>query len=72
MRSRLNRVGSLDEMRELIGSLDRSVPFPEGGMRMVRGHSGSPKDVHLPEGWLDARDDLVAMPKGAEALVSGG
>ncbi len=45
---------------------------PEGGMRMVRGHSGSPKDVHLPEGWLDARDDEVAMPKGAEALVSGG
>ena len=41
-------------------------------MRMVRGHSGSPKDVHLPEGWLDDRDDEVAMPKGAEQLVSGG
>lgn len=72
MRARLNRVGSLEEMRELIGSLDRETPFPVGGMRMVRGHSGSPKDVHLPEGWLDDRDGEVAMPKGAEQLVSGG
>ena len=33
---------------ELIGSLDRETPFPVGGMRMVRGHSGSPKDVIRP------------------------
>ena len=72
MRARLNRVGSLAEMRELIAVLDRDIPFPEGGMRMVRGHSGSPKDVHLPAGWLDTRDDEVAIPKGAEQLVSGG
>ena len=36
MRSRLNRVGSLEEMRDLIGALDRDIPFPVGGMRMVR------------------------------------
>lgn len=72
MRARLNRVGSLDEMRELVGALDRNISFPEGGMRMVRGHSGSPKEVHLPNGWLDARDDAVTMPRGAEQLVSGG
>jgi nifR3 family TIM-barrel protein len=72
MRARLNRVGSLDEMRELVGALDRDISFPEGGMRMVRGHSGSPKEVHLPNGWLDARDDAVTMPRGAEQLVSGG
>jgi len=72
LRARLNRVGSLDEMRDLVGALDRTIPFPDGGMRMVRGHSGSPKAVHLPDGWLDARDDEVAMPRGAEQLVSGG
>ena len=54
----------LEEMRELIGSLDRETPFPDGGMRMVRGHSGSPKDVHLPEGWLDDRDDEVCVAEG--------
>ncbi len=72
VRRRLNRVDSLEEMRKLIDSLDRCVEFPEGGMRMVRGHSGSPKGVHLPDGWLNERDDDVAMPRGAEALVSGG
>jgi len=71
-RRRLNKVGSLEEMREVIGTLDRSVQFPEGGMRMVRGHHGSPKAVHLPEGWLDGRDDEVALSEGAEQLVSGG
>lgn len=72
IRRRLNSVGSLEEMRELVGALDREIPFPEGGMRMVRGHHGSPKEVHLPEGWRDDRDGEVALPKGAEELVSGG
>jgi nifR3 family TIM-barrel protein len=72
IRRRLNKVGSLDEMRDLVGGLDRSLPFPDGGMRMVRGHHGAPKAVQLPEGWLDDRDGEVALPKGAEQLVSGG
>ena len=72
VRRRLNRVASLDEMRTVIDQLDPTIAFPEGGMRLVRGHHGSPKDVHLPEGWLDSRDGAVAMPAGAEALVSGG
>ncbi len=71
-RRHLNRVGSLEEMRELVAGLDRHTPFPEGGMRMVRGHHGSAKQVQLPEGWLDARDDAVELPRGAEDLVSGG
>jgi len=72
VRRLLHSVESLDEMRDLVGGLDRTLPFPEGGMRMIRGHHGPPKDVHLPEGWLDHRDDDVALPKGAEQLVSGG
>ena len=72
IRRRLNNVGSLEEMRQLVGGLDRSIPFPEGGMRMVRGHHGAPKDVQLPEGWLADRDGAVALPRGAEQLVSGG
>ena len=71
-RRRLNRAGSLEEMRELVAGLDRHTPFPEGGMRMVRGHHGSPKQVTLPDGWLDQRDDTVELPRGAEELVSGG
>ena len=72
VRYKLNKVGSLDELRTLLDSLDRTLPFPEGGMRMVRGHHGSPRSVHLPQGWLDDRDGEVALSKGAEQLVSGG
>ena len=72
VRRKLNKVGSLDELRALLGGLDRTLPFPEGGMRMVRGHHGSARNVHLPQGWLDDRDDEVVVSRGAEQLVSGG
>ncbi len=72
VRRRLNKVGSLDELRSLLDGLDRTLPFPEGGMRMVRGHHGSARNVYLPQGWLDDRDDEVVVPRGAEQLVSGG
>ena len=72
VRRMLNKVASLEEMRDLVGGLERSLPFPEGGMRMVRGHHGSPKEVHLPQGWLEDRDGEVDLAAGAERLVSGG
>ena len=68
----LNKVESLDQLRTTVADLDRTLEFPEGGMRMVRGHHGSAKEVHLPDGWLDSRDGEVALGLGAEALVSGG
>ncbi len=72
VRHQLNQIDSLDNLRAVTGSLDRSIAFPEGAMRIVRGHHGSPKTVQLPEGWLDRRDDLVELSADAEALVSGG
>ena len=72
VRRTLNQARSLDQLRAVVGGLDRSVPFPVGGMRMVRGHHGSPKRVTLPDGWLDDRDRLVDLGEGAEQLVSGG
>ena len=68
----LNKIESLELLRETAAGLDRTLAFPEGGMRMVRGHHGSPKDVHLPDGWLDDRDGDVVLAAGADALVSGG
>ena len=72
VRRRLNQVGSLAELRSLLDGLDQTLPFPEGGMRLVRGHQGTARDVHLPQGWLDDRDDEPALGAGAEQLVSGG
>ncbi len=72
VRSRLNQVGSLAELRSLLDGLDRTLPFPKGGMRMVRGHHGTEGSVHLPPGWLDHRDDEVTLGPDAQQLVNGG
>jgi len=72
VRHRLNQIDSLDNLSRVAADLDRSLPFPDGAMRIVRGHHGSPKAVHLPDGWLDRRDDLVELSADADALVSGG
>ena len=72
VRHRLNHVSSLEELRAEVAALDRDTPFPEGGMRLVRGHSGTSRPVALPQRWLESRDDPVSLPSSAEALVSGG
>ena len=38
----------------------------------VRSHSNALRKVALPEGWLEDPDADVELPRGAEALVSGG
>ena len=72
VRRRLNQIGSLAELRSLLDGLDPTQPFPEGGMRMIRGHHGTARSVHLPQGWLDDRDDEPTLGSGAAQLVSGG
>ncbi len=72
VRRRLNQVMSVASLRAVADELDRAEPFPKDGMRMVRGHHGSPRKIHLPDGWLDQRDDPVELGSGAETLVSGG
>lgn len=70
-RAAFAQVSSLGELDALLGELDPSIPFPAEARRLVRGHSGGPRPVQLPHGWLDDRDDPTP-PVGADALVSGG
>lgn len=70
-RLRLGTVSSMAEFLELIGPLNREEPFPSDALRAGRGHMNGPRKVHLPEGWLESRDD-PNPPHGAELLVSGG
>lgn len=72
VRHKLNQIDSLESLRTVADGLDREIAFPEGAMRIVRGHHGSPKLVHLPDGWLDQRDDMVHLERSAETFVSGG
>ena len=69
-RRRLGLVDSLDELDELLATLDLGQEFPaeaEG----PRGRQGSPGRVVLPERWLDDPDD-PSVPFGAELEHSGG
>ena len=63
-------VESLDELDELLATLDPDQPFPADA-EGPRGRQGSPGRVVLPEGWLDDPDD-AAVPFGAELEHSGG
>jgi len=69
-RRRLGLVGSLDELDELLASLDPEHPFPDEADG-PRGRQGSPGRVVLPERWLDDPND-PAVPFGAELEHSGG
>lgn len=72
MRNQFARMSTLDELAELSGQLDRTALFPSDVLRQPRSHTGGPRAVHLPEGWLDDRDNDQPPGRGAEAIVSGG
>ena len=72
VRRRMNEVTTLDELDTVLADIDPSLQLPVEAMRIPRSHSGGPKPVTLPEGWLDDPFGPAVMGKDAEAVVSGG
>jgi nifR3 family TIM-barrel protein len=75
IRSGLARVESFDQMDELLGQLDWSLPYPGKDAEGQRGRAGTPKKTSLPQGWLDTRelaDTQRAEVAEAELHNSGG
>lgn len=72
MRRAIHQVSSREELAELCGSFDRSVVLPPEGVRVARSHTGGPRRVALPDGWLDDPDEDIQLDEAAEAAVSGG
>jgi nifR3 family TIM-barrel protein len=75
LRAQMAQVSTLAEFRDLLGQLDQSLPYPGADVEGPRGRAGSPKKVHLPDGWLDSRILGDAERLGladAELDVSGG
>ncbi|MGD2101365.1 MAG: tRNA dihydrouridine synthase DusB [Acidimicrobiia bacterium] len=71
IRDAFARVGSIEELADLVGELDGDIPFPAEANHMVRGHSHGPRPVRLPHGFLtDRRADMLG--RGADQPVSGG
>ncbi|MFH5823486.1 tRNA dihydrouridine synthase DusB [Georgenia sp. AZ-5] len=71
----LGLVSSLADLDERLAALDLDQPYPGAGAEGPRGRAGSPKQPHLPDGWLTSREvdaELHAMLAEAELSVSGG
>ena len=72
LRSQFARVSTLNELAELLAGIDPHQPFPIDVLRRPRSHTGGPRAVHLPEGWLEDRDNDQPPGGGADSIVSGG
>ncbi len=65
-RRELAAVESLAHMDELLGRLDRDIPYVAEGIEGQRGRAGSPRTPALPDGWLDSPE---LTPAQREALI---
>jgi nifR3 family TIM-barrel protein len=74
-RARLAQVQSLAHMDEILGELDRDLPYPGEDAEGPRGRLGGVKSCSLPDRWLESREllgDDRTMLLEAESNVSGG
>ena len=72
LRRRLHQVSSVDELLEITGEFHRDATLPPEGVRVKRSHTGGPRKVSLPDGWLDDPDEHVELTEAAETIASGG
>lgn len=72
LRGQAGLVTTRSDVLNVLEQLDHDAYPVEGAERFVRSHSSALRKVVLPEGWLDDPHADVALPRGAEALVSGG
>ncbi|MDH6181117.1 nifR3 family TIM-barrel protein [Microbacteriaceae bacterium SG_E_30_P1] len=56
LRAALATVESLQQLDDLLGTLDRDQPYPGADAEGQRGRAGSPKNPVLPQGWLESRE----------------
>lgn len=78
LRRTLSTVESIAHLDEIFGTMDAEMPYPGIGAEGQRGRAGSPKRVHLPDGWLDSRTcdtidmaDMVAAEEAGEGVDGG-
>ncbi|MFJ2953822.1 tRNA dihydrouridine synthase DusB [Streptomyces sp. NPDC087270] len=71
VRRALAMASSLAEMADLLGSLDRTQPWPAHADG-PRGRTAPGKRVVLPDGWLNDPYECAALTEDAESATSGG
>lgn len=70
-RRRLTAACTLAEVHAGLDDIDPALVLPPDMAAQPRGRMQGPRRVQLPDGWLDAVDDLTP-PEGADLAVSGG
>ncbi len=56
LRASLATVESLQQLDDLLGTLDWELPYPGDAAEGPRGRAGTPKRPSLPDGWLTSRE----------------
>jgi nifR3 family TIM-barrel protein len=69
LRSRLMQIKTLDDLRQAVSLVDRSLPFPTSALRVPRAKGSGTQVVSLPDGYLDRLDDDTPP---LEEIVDGG
>ena len=72
IRRQMSMVSSLQELADLVGPLDRSLPIVEGGERTKHGHTNGPRKVSLPQVYLDDPDGVTVPDDDDVMALSGG
>ena len=75
LRAALALANSLQEIQDLLGTLDRNIPYPGEAAEGPRGRLGSAKSCTLPDNWLNSRElnfEQKTVLLDAELSVSGG
>lgn len=75
IRAALALANSLQEIADLLGTMDRTVPYPGEAAEGPRGRLGTAKSCTLPENWLVSRElnfEQKSELLEAELSVSGG
>jgi nifR3 family TIM-barrel protein len=75
IRARLATASSLQEIDDLLGTLELDALYPGEAAEGQRGRAGTPKRPALPDGWLDSRElarDAAGALADAELDHSGG
>ncbi|MFT4009107.1 MAG: tRNA dihydrouridine synthase DusB [Nocardioidaceae bacterium] len=72
LRHNLALISTLADLDALLAELDPGEPFPVRELGTPRGRQGSPRNVTLPEGWLDDRDGAIAVLREDAGETTGG
>lgn len=70
-RQKFMQIQSLEDLRQILATLNPEEPFPLGSMRVPRGKTAGTQIVSLPDGYLNSLDDDTP-PEEESDIVEGG